>query len=129
MTRSLPWDPAYPMGHATLDAQHRQILGHCDALLEAGPEPDTDFDGRFKALMALAEEHFATEVAVLTQAGYPALDEHRDEQEEFRDLVNDIITPGRFNPEELQRFMGLWWIGHIVGSGKKIRAFLEPQTP
>jgi len=117
------------MGHDTLDAQHRQILAHCEALLDASPEPDSGFDGRFKGLMALAEEHFAAEEALLTQAGYPALDEYRDEQEAFRDLVNDIVTPGYFNPEELQRFLGLWWIGHIIGSGKKIRAFLEPQTP
>lgn len=129
MPNHMPWDPAYSVGNGTLDAQHRQILAQCAALAGADRQPGAAFDSRFSALMALAEEHFATEETLLSQNGYPAIDELQGERKEFSDLLNDIVTTEHFNPDELQRFLGLWWIGHIVGSGKKIRAFLEPLVP
>lgn len=129
MPIQLSWDPDYSVGHDALDAQHRQILAHCEALAEAGEPAGAAFNGRLKALLALAEEHFATEEVVLRQCAYPALEEHRFEQDEFHDLVDELVAPEHFNPEELQRFLGLWWIGHVVGSAQKIRPFVASMTP
>ena len=51
------------------------------------------------------------------------------ERGEFAELVADLVTPGHFDPHELQRFLGLWWVGHIVGSADTMRLFLAPESP
>jgi hemerythrin-like metal-binding protein len=117
------------MGHETLDRQHQGILAQCnnlaDCLSDASQEGEQKFKTVFDALMTQAGEHFATEETLLTLCGYPMLEEHQNEHDEFDYLANEIITTENFENIELQRFLALWWIGHIVGSGKKYRPFLE----
>lgn len=129
MPNRVQWNSGYSMGNDILDTQHRNLLEQCNALADciadAGPESDLKFHAIFKALMAQAGEHFSTEETLLAQCGYPMLDEHKNEHDEFAYLANDIITTENFEKVELQRFLALWWVGHIVGSGKKYRAFLE----
>jgi hypothetical protein len=52
-------------------------------------------------------------------------EELQNERDEFDYLANEIITTENFEKIELQRFLALWWVGHIVGSGRKYRALLE----
>jgi hemerythrin-like metal-binding protein len=129
MPNRVQWDAAYSMGHDILDSQHRAILAQCNALAdcitEAGLESELKFQDTLVALMAQAREHFATETVVLTQCAYPMLDAHHNECDEFDYLANDIITTENFEKIELQRFLALWWVGHIVGSSKQYRAFLD----
>lgn len=124
-----PWDPAYSMGHDTLDAQHQQLLARCEALVDPEEPAQAGFNTRLQALMALADEHFDTEEAVLDQCAYPDLDELRAERQEFADLMADLVTPEHFNPDELRRFLGLWWVGHIVGTAETMRLLLAPRNP
>ena len=129
MPNRVQWNPGYSTGNETLDRQHRAILAQCntlaDCLADAGADSEQKFHNTFQALMAQAGEHFSSEETLLTQCGYPLLEEHRDEHDEFDYLAADIITTENFEKVELQRFLALWWVGHIVGSGKKYRAFLE----
>lgn len=129
MPNRVQWDAAYSMGHDTLDSQHRAILAQCNALADcitdAGPDSELKFQDTLVALLDQAREHFATEAALLTQCAYPTLDAHHNERDEFDYLANDIITTENFEKIELQRFLALWWVGHIVGSGKQYRAFLD----
>lgn len=128
MANRVSWNPDYGVGDATLDAQHRDILARCDALAECLGDDAAD-DGRFRAgfdaLMTLAREHFAAEQALLAARGYPELDAQQDEYDEFEYLAAEIVTTENFDKIELQRFLALWWVGHIVGSGRKQRAFLQ----
>ncbi len=123
-----PWDPAYAVGHDALDDQHQQLLARCEALVDPDEPAQAGFNARLQALLALAEEHFDAEAAVLGQCAYPDLDELRAERQEFADLVADLVAPEHFNPDELQRFLGLWWVGHIVGSAETMRLFLAPAS-
>lgn len=128
MPNRLPWRPDYDMGHEALDAQHRNILAHCNALADClddeSKEGDRKFRQTFDALMALAREHFVTEEALLAQSAYPELDDLSSEQEEYEYLAAEIVTTENFDKNELQTFLSLWWVGHLVGTGKKQRAFL-----
>ncbi|MBU0751694.1 MAG: hemerythrin family protein [Gammaproteobacteria bacterium] len=124
------------MGNETLDDQHRNIVALCNALADCladageegdGDEADRKFRKVFDELMALSREHFAAEEALLAASGYPMLDEHRNERDEFDYLAAEIITTENFDKDELQSFLALWWTGHILGSAKKQRAFLAQQ--
>ena len=131
MAKRPQWDPRLSVGNETLDAQHRDLLAHCnalaDCLADTGAEADKAFRRIFEELMALSREHFAAEEALLAKGGYPDLEELRHEREEFDYLAADIITTEHFDRDELQTFLALWWTGHILGSAGKQRAFLERQ--
>lgn len=129
MPNRVQWNPASGVGHETLDTQHQNMLAQCNALADcigdSGEDSALKFNTIFSELMAQVRDHFATEEAQLTRCGYPALDEDRDERDEFEYLAADIATTEHFEKVELQRFLSLWCVGHILGSGKKHRAFLE----
>ena len=129
MPERVPWEPKHSVGDETLDAQHREILTRCNALADClaadGDEGDHSFLKAFNELMAFAREHFATEQALLASRGYSDLEDHINERDEFDYLAAEIVTTENFDRLELQRFMALWWIGHIVGSSEKYRDFLK----
>ncbi|CAG0931904.1 MAG: Bacteriohemerythrin [Rhodocyclaceae bacterium] len=126
MATRVHWEPRHSVGHASLDAQHQAILAHCNALADCVEGAnDRQFDETFKALMALAREHFAAEEALLAQCGYAELDDYRSEHEEFGYLTDEIATTEHFDRQELQTFLSLWWSGHILGSAGSHRACLE----
>ncbi len=129
MSNRVQWDSRFSTGNEILDAQHKDFLVQCNALADcldaAGAEADRKFDEIFTALMSRAREHFATEEALLADCGYPELDDHRSEQEEYEFLAAEIATTDNFDKDELQTFLALWWAGHILGAARNYRAFLE----
>ncbi len=54
--------------------------------------------------------------------------EQQNERDEFDFLAHEIITRENFEPVELQRFLALWWTGHIVGSSKAYGSFLSERS-
>ncbi|CAG1008362.1 hypothetical protein BURK2_03732 [Burkholderiales bacterium] len=126
MANRVRWEAQFVVGNEALDAQHRRAIEQINALadcLDDGKEER--FDAEFKELMRLAGEHFAAEEALLFSKGYPEIDDYRSEREEFGYLADEIITTAHFDRQELQRFLALWWSGHIVGAARKQRAFFE----
>lgn len=129
MPNRVNWDPRFSVGNETLDAQHRHFLDRCNALadcLDAAETADEGkFDQIFAELMTRAREHFAAEEALLTEQGYPDIDDHRSEQEEYEFLAAEIVTTDNFDREELQTFLALWWVGHIMGAARNYRDYFR----
>jgi hemerythrin len=117
------WDAAYETGHAELDAQHRALLALCNALADrCGPDAAPRFDDTLRQLRTQAEAHFAAELAWRQAVGDPDLDDHRADGDEFGFLVQEIATPAHFDRVELQRFLALWWLGHVAETAPPQRA-------
>jgi hemerythrin len=129
MPNRVQWEPRHSVGNGTLDDHHRNILAQCNALADCladdSEEGERRFHKAFDELMAFARNHFAAEEALLASRGYPALEDHRNERDEFDYLAAEIITIENFDKDELQTFLVLWWTGHIMGAVKKHRAFLS----
>ncbi len=127
MPNRVQWDPGYATGDEALDERHRRVLTQCNALADClsdgRAQGDADFWKTFDALMIAAREHFSAEDAQLAAWGCPLLDEHREEADEFEYLAAEIITADNFGKFELQRFLALWWAGHLAGASKKHRAW------
>jgi hemerythrin-like metal-binding protein len=124
------WDAAYDTGLSHLDAQHRALLQQCNRLADlcGGDEAiEAEFDRAVDRLKAMAREHFAAETSLLVDNA--ALDEHRDECEEFEYLAGEVATPGHFDRLELQRFLALWCVGHIAGWALRLREPSLGATP
>jgi len=128
MSNRVHWDPRFSVGNDELDAQHKHFIDQCNALADCLNEGDAaseqKFDQRFAELMARARDHFAAEEALLAKGGYPDLEAHRNEQEEFAFLVAEIATTDNFDRNELQTFLALWWAGHIAGAARQYRDYL-----
>ena len=129
MAKRVPWDPHFTVGDAALDDQHKHLLDQCNALAdcleEDNPAAEKRFDEVFASLMRDARAHFAAEEQRLSACGFPDLDNHRTEQEEFAYLADEIITTENFDRIELQTFLALWWTGHILGAAKNYRSWLS----
>jgi len=123
------WEPGYSVGHELIDAQHLQLLQRCNHLADLfagapGEARDRAFDQGFDELKALARAHFDAEAALLAERGCADVDDHRVECDEFEYLASDIVTTENFDRLELQRFLVLWFTGHIVGSVQTLRQVL-----
>lgn len=127
----VPWEPHFTVGHATIDEQHRQLLAQCDRLADlcatdgGNSSADAEFTAAFERTMGMAREHFAVEEALLVAAAYPDLEDYRCEVEEYEFLAAEIATTENFDKIELQRFLALWWLGHILGAAKQQSPYLK----
>ncbi|TXG88334.1 MAG: hypothetical protein E6R10_06265 [Rhodocyclaceae bacterium] len=122
------WDNNYDTGVEVVDARHRQIVAHCNALAdcidhpEGGAAGDRQFDETLAVLMALARESFSIKEVLLAEGGSHEVDDLRFEGEEFDFLASEIMTTENFERIELQSFLALWWRGHLVGAANKFRS-------
>ena len=125
------WDKSFAVGHELLDAQHRQILAQCNVLADlcatdgGNSSADPEFRQAFEQTMALAREHFAAEEALLGVRAYAELEAYRCEIEEYEYLAAEIATTENFDKIELQRFLALWWVGHILDAAKQQSSHLS----
>lgn len=113
MTQRHVWDSAYEIGHGLLDQQHRALLEQCNALADCVDEQA--FRAVFTAMLTQAREHFAAELDLLGAEDPAWAQALAQELSEFEYLADDILTTENFAMDEIQRFLALWWVGHIVG--------------
>lgn len=132
MAKRTQWIPHFSTGNAVLDEQHQQLLVQCnalaDCLTDSGEAGEYSFSGILEQLMSSVREHFLSEMELLSSKGYPMLDEHEHEGEEFDFLASEIISTENFDQDELQTFLALWCTGHIVGTSVRQRPYLEAQA-
>lgn len=129
MPNRAQWEPDHAVGHELIDAQHRGLLAHCNLLADLcetgeGATQVQAFDHAFEQLKTLARAHFETEAAELERFGYDGLEDHRFECDEFEYLADEIATTENFDRIELQRFVTLWFVGHVAGTAGRIREAL-----
>ncbi len=126
MPKLVRWEPDFSVRHEQMDAQHRDLLARCNQLAEhcqtdGDASADQRFDQGFAQLREAARAHFEAEATALAQAGENDLEAHRFECEEFEYLVDEIVTTQNFDRLELQRFLALWWVGHVTGMARNGR--------
>lgn len=109
MPQYVDWDASFSTGDDTLDAQHEALIALCNRLGDLCTADAADFDQALTQLKTLARQHFDTEAPLM---GLDA-EQYLDECDEFDYLVSEVATTGNFDRLELQRFMALWWLGHV----------------
>jgi hemerythrin-like metal-binding protein len=130
MPNRVQWDANFTVGHDVMDEQHRHLVAQCNVLADlcavdgGNSSADPQFIAAYDRLMTLAREHFSAEEALLVAGGFPDLEDYRFEIEEYGYLAAEIATAENFDRIELQRFLALWWVGHILGAAKQQRSFL-----
>ena len=129
MVTRFEWDPTLSVGVRLLDEQHKQIIAMMNLLLS---EPQANVRSEtvsevLSRLTAYAAEHFRAEEQLLEEHGYPDLERHRREHQQYRYQVVLLCQGAMFHddtvPEEILRFLCDWWKNHILGTDMKYREF------
>lgn len=124
------WSPAFCVGISTLDAQHKQIVGMINQLVDA-TEVTVQSEVISEILARLtryASEHFQAEERLLEAHGYPKLSLQKADHKEYRlkivALCQDAMLHEKGVPTALLQFLHKWWTEHILQSDMQYRTFL-----
>ena len=76
---TLVWRSAYECGNSLIDQQHRKLFEDSNQLLTAvlAQQPKADIMMLIQGLLADIVQHFRDEEALISQAGFPDVEEHR----------------------------------------------------
>lgn len=80
----MPWSEGLAVGHADMDATHREMV----ALMDVAAAADkAGFPAAFTALLAHTRDHFAAEERMMAESGDPAVAEHTSHHAK---LINEL---------------------------------------
>ncbi len=118
------------VGIAAIDDQHREIIGRVNLIADAvdqGAQHD-EVKEMMEDLILFACEHFALEERLMTEYGFPDLEEHIAEHlgllQQLNNLRNALSTPNPAKAALVSAFITDWAEQHILQSDKEIGAFL-----
>lgn len=113
-TAAFTWTDKFKLGYDPMDETHQEFVEIVNAMLSA---PDADLLAHLDAFVVHGEEHFAQELAWMTETDFPSTACHADEHDavmksvrEVRDLLvagGDPATARKL-AVELER----WFPGH-----------------
>lgn len=84
------WDNAWNCNHPVIDEEHRSLLDRCNSIIESslGKASFNETLRNVDAFLQEIEQHFASEIAILEDIGYPHVNEHEN-------LHNNILKRSR----------------------------------
>jgi hemerythrin len=112
----MKWTDSLATGVPLLDRQHRALFDCIGVLEKAAAE------GRFLATMSAIEKlnvyartHLAEEESLMVRYGFPRLEQHRAEHEEFKAMLYKLrLTNTQCdNTKEIVRFLSDWLHEHV----------------
>lgn len=131
------WRETLAIGVERIDGQHRELLRHFDALLnacEAGLGME-ELGNLLDYLDGYVQWHFADEERLQEEHQYPGLEEHRREHEAFIGRIArlrlHIAGEGvaLHHLVETNDLLFTWLIGHISGTDRLLGDFLRRVPP
>lgn len=127
----IAWTPDYSVGHADLDADHRNLVDLLNALHEAWEtgEDAAVLHGICGELMMYTDYHFQREERLLAAAGYERLDHQREQHARLKEQVEAFRTRHLTGPApaltaEVETFLRNWMMSHILDEDMKYRGRL-----
>lgn len=115
----IDWDDSCSVGVAELDGQHQRLADLVNRL-HAHVQAQGDgklLEAAIKKLTVYAFTHFGHEEKLLAEAGYPQLESHRGEHEEFGQMLmrfSGDAAAGMLDRAQLIGFLTRWWSHHIL---------------
>ena len=123
------WHQDYEMGCRVIDMQHRQLFDHGNRLIEAmtqGVAKDV-VESKIAEFVALAEDHFRSEEAVLASSQFPDLAAHRAQHRQLIERAATLIERyrrGQLETLELLNFIVYELTAqHLLGEDRKFRQY------
>jgi len=125
------WNDSYSVGVRRFDSEHQQLFAIMNELYEgmkSGRGKEV-MGTTLKKLIRYTEQHFSSEEAVMSQAGYAELSSQVDQHRQFTQKMKDL--EGQFHAGAAGLSVGLldylrdWLTTHISIADKRYTAFLN----
>lgn len=129
----IEWDDSFSVGINLIDGQHKMLIERTNAISEA-VENQRGLEKILQTLNFMIEYtdfHFSAEEKVMTENGYPKLDEHHKLHEDFKARLNLMVqdfedegaTAGL--SEEITSYLTNWLVKHIKGIDTELGKILR----
>jgi hemerythrin len=118
------------VGIPQIDAEHRQLIDHYNALLEALQDGRdlTAFGLSFYSFVLHVGQHFKSEEQLMRDFGYPGLQSHKAEHQKLlataKDFLRSVLT--RFEESDcsaVAKYFKYWLIDHVIQHDRAFAAF------
>lgn len=118
-TKLIEWRDDFSVGLPEVDHEHREMIAMINTLqLEsAGNTEIASVLAALGEIHARISAHFALEEKCMTSLGYEGYREHKADHErlldDLREIMDEVTTTGRFDPEALGTRLSAWFVGHF----------------
>jgi hemerythrin len=128
-----PVDPSLVcVGIPQIDAEHRQLVDHYNALLQALDEGEdiTAFGLSFYSLIVHMRQHFRHEEALMQDAGYPGLTLHRAQHRKLlanaEDFLSSVLTRfEKYDCTAVAKYFKYWLLDHVTHYDRSFAEFAK----
>ena len=136
LPKNYDWHPDYSVGIPALDAQHKRLLQLCQRIssctIHPIPEGYDVLHYILRDMANYAEEHFRSEEQVLRDMHFPDLEKHLAEHRVYEAKLSEFLaslSAHHHEPEQLAKFLGSSWVGHILHSDMDYAAYYKSAAP
>lgn len=123
------WEDRYLLGHAAMDATHREFVELVDALLQA---PGATLGQALAAFADHATAHFGEEDGWMKDSGFPAADchigEHAKVLESVREVQQALAGGNTEIVRELAHALMDWFPGHADYMDSALAAWMVKRS-
>jgi len=107
------WKKEYELGHAGIDAQHRQLFDLTNQM--AAARTADELKPLLMVLFKHTREHFELEEALMRDAGFPGLADHTEYHNKLLSRLTDLslkLGSGQPDPVAISQLMLDWALRH-----------------
>jgi hemerythrin-like metal-binding protein len=127
---TIQWNKHFNTGIQDIDRQHHGLLDKLNevafVLAQYGDTPVRDFSALHHWLSGYANEHFATEEALMKRYGVdprvsvPHQQSHQQFVDHLRTISSHAANNSRVTGNDLFSFLAGWLVGHILGEDQAL---------
>lgn len=125
------WSLDMSVGKKEIDDQHKKLLGQINKIIDSlvyGVK-STEVHSAIQFFDVYAKDHLKYEEKYMEEIGYPHLDHHKKDHQEFLDNYKklkerlDLGIDEKTILIEIENYLGTWWINHIGEEDKKYHLY------
>lgn len=115
----IAWDEKFSVGIASVDHEHRELIGLINETYDRLRRPDADITvpDFLGEIYTRISAHFALEEKLMRASRYVHFQEHKADHErlldEIRDIMDDYEDKRDFDAEHFAQRLGAWFTGHF----------------
>jgi hemerythrin-like metal-binding protein len=113
--QALTWSPQMSLGITDMDNAHKALIQELTDIMSA---PDPEFSARLLRIVALLENDFREEEALMEKITYPALRVHREEHAELLSTLHHVVPQAMSGdyvlPRQVLNMLPQWFLNHLV---------------
>lgn len=131
MSSCIEWENKFSVGVKKIDDEHKMMVDLINQACDSAELMDAEeaTAALLQNMKTYAENHFATEEALMLEYGFSAKNLHIQKHNLFRERVSAAIARGEKNvdPFNVFQFLRDWFHGHVLGDDKALGHFLNQQ--